>query len=186
MPRDYYEYTREKLLSFQHQITELLRSDFPIPSTKQALDAIGLVFSDEEKRLSGLSNLSAEVKKAACAQINLKLKEFLPLLGFILRSTNVRNAFELADPITRLSQRILKRELIFILSSEWDFSPLTYTISFRELPNVIFLGLPAFESGNALIIPLAGHELGHWIWRHRGLESQISKAPPVGSGDAMG
>src|SRR5271168_2999825 len=173
MPRDYYEYTREKLLSFQHQITELLRSDFPIPSTKQALDAIGLVFSDEEKRLSGLSNLSAEVKKAACAQINLKLKEFLPLLGFILRSTNVRNAFELADPITRLSQRILKRELIFILSSEWDFSPLTYTISFRELPNVIFLGLPAFESGNALIIPLAGHELGHWIWRHRGLESQI-------------
>ena len=41
---------------------------------------------------------------------------------------------------------------------------------------MIFLGLPAFESGNALIIPLAGHELGHWIWRHRGLESQISSS----------
>lgn len=174
MPRDYYEYTKEKLLSFQHQITELLRSDFPIPSTIQVLKAIEVVFSDEEKRLTGLSNLSGEVKKAACAQINQKLKEFLPLLGFILRSTNVRNAFELADPITRLFKRILRRELTFILSSEWDFSPLTYTISFRELPNVIFLGLPAFESGNALIIPLAGHELGHWIWRHRGLESQIS------------
>jgi hypothetical protein len=173
MPQDYYEYTREKLVSFQRQITELMGSDFPIPSTKQALVAIQFIFTEEEQRLSTLLNSSQEVKKAACANANLKIKKFLPLLGFILRSTNVRNSFELADPITRLSKRILKRDLTFVLSSEWDFSPLTYTFSFKELPDVIFLGLPSFESANALIIPLAGHELGHWIWRHQNLESQI-------------
>jgi hypothetical protein len=174
MPQNYYEYTIEKLVSFRHQIIELLGSDFPIPSTKQVLEAIQAVFLEEEKRLLGLSNLSNDVKKAACAHVNVKIKDYLPLLGFILRSTNVRNAFELADPVTRLSKQILNRDLTFVLSSEWNFSPLTYTISFSELPDVIFLGLPAFESGNALIIPLAGHELGHWIWRHRNLETQIS------------
>jgi hypothetical protein len=173
MPRDYFEYTKEKLLSFQHQITELLGSDFPIPATKNALFTIQAIFTEEAERLSTLSNFAPEVKKAACANANLKIKKFLPLLGFILRSTNVRNSFELTDPITRLAKRILKRELTFVLSSEWDFSPLTYTFSFKELPDVILLGLPSFESANALIVPLAGHELGHWIWRHQDLESQL-------------
>src|SRR5215471_5286271 len=101
MPQDYYEYTIEKLISFRRQITELLGSDFPIPTTKQVLEAIQAVFLEEEKRLSALSSLSMEVKKAACAHVNVKIKDYLPLLGFILRSTNVRNAFELADPVAR-------------------------------------------------------------------------------------
>jgi hypothetical protein len=171
MPRDYFEYTKEKLLSFQHQLTELLGADFPIPATKSALTTIQAIFSEETERLSTLSNFSPEIKKAACANANLKIKKFLPLLGFILRSTNVRNSFELTDPITRLAKRILKRD--FVLSSEWDFSPLTYSFSFKELPDVILLGLPSFESANALIVPLAGHELGHWIWRHQDLENQL-------------
>jgi hypothetical protein len=173
MPHDYFDYTREKLTSFQQQIAELRAGDFPIPKTERALTAIQDVFIAEAHRLSTLPGSSAEVKKAACAQVNLKIKKFLPLLGFILRSTNVRNSFELADPLSRLSERLLKRDLTFILSSEWNFSPLTYRLSFEELPDIIFLGLPAFESGNALIIPLAGHELGHWIWRNGHLDTQL-------------
>ena len=173
MPHDYFDYTREKLTSFQQQIAELREGGFPIPKTERALTAIQDVFIAEAGRLSTLAGSSAEVKKAACAQVNLKIKKFLPLLGFILRSTNVRNSFELADPLSRLSERLLKRALTFILSSEWDFSPLTYRLSFEELPDIILLGLPAFESRNALIIPLAGHELGHWIWRHRHLDTQL-------------
>jgi len=70
----------------------------------------------------------------------------------------------------------LKRGKPSILSSEWEFSPLTYTLSFEELPEVVFLGLPSFESANALVVPLAGHEIGHWIWRRQDIETQISAA----------
>ena len=78
MPRDYYEYTGEKLVSFQRQITELMASDFPIPSTKQALVAIQAIFVEEAERLSTLSSSAPEVKKAACANANLKIKKFPP------------------------------------------------------------------------------------------------------------
>jgi hypothetical protein len=33
-----------------------------------------------------------------------------------------------------------------------------------DLPNFIFIGLPAPESSNPLLLPLAGHELGHSVW----------------------
>src|SRR5713101_72757 len=171
MPRGYFDYTQEKLLSFQNQVKDLLASDFPIPQTQNALIAIQRIFKEDIERLHSNENSSPEVKKQICANANLRIKKFLPLLGFILRSTNVRNSFELADPLTRLAKRLLQDDITFVLSSEWDFSPLTYTFSFQELPDVILLGLPSFESANALVVPLAGHELGHWIWRHENVDN---------------
>jgi hypothetical protein len=32
------------------------------------------------------------------------------------------------------------------------------------LPGFVFIGFPAPESGNPLVVPLAGHELGHAVW----------------------
>jgi hypothetical protein len=167
MPRDYFDYTREKLVSFKHQISELLAADFPIPRTRDALIKLSGVFDGQLKRIDSIGIVSADVRKAACAHINVMIKKFLPLLGFVLRSTNVRNSFELADPITRLACHLLSRDVVFVLSSEWEFSPLTYSLSFEELHDVIFLGLPSFESSNALIIPLAGHEFGHGFGERR-------------------
>jgi hypothetical protein len=175
MPRDYLEYTREKLISFTRQIEALLAADFPILKTKDnGLKPIQKLFLHELTRVEDNKHASETIKKEVCATANFKIKRFLPILGFILRSTNVRNAFELADPITRLSKKLLQNDLTFVLSSEWEFSPLTYTLSFEELGNVVFLGLPSFESGNSLIVPLAGHELGHWIWRRQNVETRIS------------
>ncbi|MBV9860997.1 MAG: hypothetical protein JO267_02495 [Alphaproteobacteria bacterium] len=174
MPPDYFDYAYEKLISFASQITNLLASDFPIPTTRRALVAVQDIFSREIDRITSLRSDSTEIKKSACANANLKIRKFLPLLGFVLRSTNVRNSFEIAEPLTRLAKQLLKRELTFILSSEWDFSPLTYNFSFVELPDVILLGLPSFESANALMVPLVGHELGHWIWRDEDMESRLS------------
>jgi hypothetical protein len=174
MPQNFFDYTIERLLSFQRQIQELLGSDFPFADTVDVLKTIDEIFKAERERVLSLKENSPEIQKSACSNANLKIQKFLPLLGFILRSTNVRNAFELTDPLVRLSRSLLKKEINFILSSEWDFSPLTYTFSFKELPRAILLGLPTFESGNALIIPLAGHELGHWIWRDENVDSQLS------------
>lgn len=40
-------------------------------------------------------------------------------------------------------------------------------MNISELPNFVVIGLPASESFNSLIIPAAGHELGHTVWRVR-------------------
>jgi hypothetical protein len=45
------------------------------------------------------------------------------------------------------------------------------------LPDHVLIGMPSSESSNALILPLAGHELGHSIWRNEKLENQ--HAPQV-------
>jgi hypothetical protein len=39
-------------------------------------------------------------------------------------------------------------------------------MSVSVLPNFVLLGMPASESSNALILPLAGHELGHSVWQN--------------------
>jgi hypothetical protein len=51
-----------------------------------------------------------------------------------------------------------------VISSEWDFSPQTI-VTVDGLPDFVFVGLPASESDNGFLLPLAGHELGHSLWR---------------------
>jgi hypothetical protein len=48
------------------------------------------------------------------------------------------------------------------------------------LPDVVLIGLPASESGNVLLIPLAGHEMGHSLWVSEQGNQQYDVA--VGSG----
>jgi hypothetical protein len=61
-----------------------------------------------------------------------------------------------------------------ILSSEWQYIPFTYPQNIQELPDFIFIGLPASESDNALIFPCAGHELGHSVWQKHKLQAHIN------------
>ena len=43
------------------------------------------------------------------------------------------------------------------------------------MPGYVLLGLPASESGNPLLIPLAGHELGHTTWQRKSLREKYGK-----------
>lgn len=99
---------------------------------------------------------------------------FLPILGFAVRSTNIRNSFELFIPLLEISHQLLGPDTNLVLSSEWDFSPFTYPLVFAELPNFVLIGLPASESGNPLVVPLAGHELGHSVWRSYDADTRLS------------
>jgi hypothetical protein len=99
------------------------------------------------------------------AQANESVGLHTDVLGFILRSTNVRNAFEVYVPLRRLVQQIVGADAHLITSSEWNFIPFTYPMSLDELPNYVLVGSPAHESGDVLIVPLAGHEIGHSAWR---------------------
>ncbi len=101
--------------------------------------------------------------KQVCQQQLTDLWDYLPFLGFILRSTNVRNAFEIYTPLARLAWRVLGPEAKLLLSSEWDYSTFVYT-QVPLLPGFVLIGIPAHESGNPLVAPLAGHEMGHALW----------------------
>ncbi len=61
-----------------------------------------------------------------------------------------------------------------IVSSEWDFSPLTYPLTVTVLPDYVLIGMPSSESSNSLILPLAGHELGHSVWQNEQLEDRYA------------
>jgi hypothetical protein len=67
------------------------------------------------------------------------------------------------SPLQRMAEDLLGKDTKLILSSEWEFSPLTYE-SIPNLKGFVLIGLPAPESSNPLILPLAGHELGHSVW----------------------
>lgn len=172
------DYTKRRLSAFIEEIDRLRDSEFPYEHSKDALEELRRIFQD---RLEQINYLSGESDKAIVVQhCSLALRDFfyyLPLLGFILRSTNVRNAFETFRPFLRLVRQILeptiaKRHVTkLLLSSEWNFSPLTYP-NVLNLPGYVFIGLPAPESGNPLLIPLAGHELGHPVWVRQDLTSK--------------
>lgn len=91
-----------------------------------------------------------------------------------MRSTSVRNAFELHGPFLRIVKKILGEGSKLIISSEWDYSPFTFIYPEEyKLTNTVMIGVPASESGNILSVPLAGHELGHNVWRHLDLKKKF-------------
>jgi hypothetical protein len=152
----------------------LRRGDFPQEHSRECLLGIEKLFVDQLRNLDGIdAHTSPGVQKAVCLNANMIIFRFHSLLGFVLRSTNIRNSFEIFDPLLRISRLLLGHNAKLVLSSEWNFSPFTFSQVFPELPGFVFIGLPASESNNALIIPAAGHELGHTVWRIGNFISQI-------------
>lgn len=149
--------------------------DFPYRHSEQALEKIEATFASFLKGLQQLSEESdPKIVHNLCITALAETFAYVPLLGFILRSTEVRNAFEIHGPLLNLSRRILGHEAILVLSSEWHYSPITYH-GIPELPDFVLMGLPAPESANPLLIPLAGHELGHPVWLQKKLDMNVSR-----------
>lgn len=166
-------HTKAKLYSVLDNIEKLKHSEFP---QKNSLNALLKIERDIENAVSDIEDSqlqSPEVALDACADATAKIARNLVFLGFILRSTNVRNSFELHAPLNRLAKRLLGEEISLIISSEWKFSPFTYPKPAKHIDKFILIGLPASESSNALIVPLAGHELGHSIWYREKIRKQI-------------
>ncbi|MBY5533634.1 hypothetical protein HFO58_10715 [Rhizobium leguminosarum] len=163
-----------KLKALIEQIDQLLLSDFPHDDTRLALQLIREQLAPQEERIK-----SAVVRKredfiiAACETVNLRIYDYLPILGFLLRSTNVRNSFESYDALVQIASSLIDNPKV-VMSSEWDFSPLTYPMTLPGLPDFVLLGMPTSESGNALILPLAGHELGHSLWEEGKLAESVA------------
>jgi len=179
------EYAQKRLRAILAQIAHLLGSEFPYGQSRKALKDLGSLFVQKLRYVRELEALKASTEEEGDSQfVESVIKErcidalsatlaYLPILGFLLRSTNVRNAFEAYWPLRRLARDILEpgvseeeRKTELILSSEWDYSPLVYP-KIRDLPSFVLVGLPAHDSENPLLLPLAGHELGHSVWAKR-------------------
>jgi hypothetical protein len=162
--------------AFIAEIERLKESEFPYHHSAEALDLLLERYQRERKTLTRLRSKPAETIKTRCAVSLTSLTQDLPLLGFILRSTNVRNAFEVYGPLLEIARKLLGETTRLLLSSEWQYSPHTYPYSsIPHLPDFVLIGLPAPESSNPLLIPLSGHELGHSLWKLHNVESKLRK-----------
>lgn len=175
------DYTKARLRAFLAEIDQVAESEFPYQESEEALQLLRRLFDQKLRVLEGRKLDSPDTPDedrdsaifAECKKALRDLFIYLPVLGFILRSTNVRNAFEIFGPLRRLTETLLpprtdkgERPVRLVLSSEWRYAP----YAFRDvlLPFVL-VGLPASESANPFLIPLVGHELGHILWKRRQL-----------------
>lgn len=164
----YVQYAKRRYDSAIDEIERLKQSEFPYAHIREALLQLEEVFHDQLAQLNKLTPKSTPmIAKNACSQSLTYLFNYTPFLGFILRATNVRNAFELYAPVLRLARHLLGPDTKLLLSSEWEYSPFVY-LPTADLPKCVLIGVPAFESANPLLVPLAGHELGHNVWSQEG------------------
>lgn len=161
-----------RIAAVLEEIERLKQSEFPYTHPSDAFDLLEVRF---KRHQASLKNLSVKNKKDAflnACHISLRdLNIYIPILGFVLRATNVRNAFEAYAPLQRLAYRIMGDVTKLIISSEWEFTPFVYR-AIVGLTGFVLIGLPATESSNPLLIPLSGHELGHAVWEREGLSQK--------------
>ena len=169
------DHAQKRVDAVIEEVERLKQSDFPYDHPREALESLN-------SQLAHLRNVLKKIDPAEPSEtvLNLcivSLEELftcVPLLGFILRSTNTRNAFEAYAPLLRLARKILGNNTKLIISSEWDYSPYVYSSS-GYLDKFIMLGLPAPESANPLLLPLSGHELGHSTWKSNHISDTYKK-----------
>lgn len=166
-------FAKQKLLQIKSEVARVRTSDFHHPGVKNVLDIIDQEFEVLLYEINRASP-SSDTKRNRALDVNRRLQHFHYVLGVILRSTNTRNSFEIYDPVLRLAKRLLHIDTVLILSSEWDFVPFATPSVFAGVRNCVVVGLPVMEAANALVIPLAGHELGHAVWRDKKLLEQTA------------
>lgn len=169
------ECARSQVEAVVSEIDRIAGSEFPYNHSSECVSDFRNVFVQHQMALTSLvpGSLPATIEYV-CNSALADVRHCLDLLGFLLRSTNVRNAFEAYGPLLRMAAQSLGADTRLVISSEWVFSPFIYT-GVSHLPNTVLVGLPATESGNPLLLPLAGHEFGHNAWLRNGLDTKIRR-----------
>ena len=94
------QFANAKLAAVLREIDTIRRDDFPQPDSKNALSQIEKYFHELSSRIEAVTETDDESMIAGiCSEVIKKIVISLPFLGFIRRSTNVRNAFEFYGPL---------------------------------------------------------------------------------------
>src|SRR4051794_2057921 len=93
------------------EISRMEGAEFPYTHTQEALAETKTVFETHRDSLASISEKSDKATaELACSAAFVDLSESIDLLGFLLRSTNVRNAFEAYGPMLRIARQLLGPE----------------------------------------------------------------------------
>ena len=167
------DWVRSQVDAFIAEIERIEGSEFPYAHSKDCVEETKKLFLANREALAEITPGSTrDSVELVCNAALSHIRQNLDLLGFLLRSTNVRNAFEAYGPLLRMAASALGPGTRLVISSEWTFSPFTY-VGVPHLPNTVLVGMPATESSNPLLLPLAGHEFGHSAWDIFGLVDDI-------------
>lgn len=168
---DYRKFTIARITAFIEQIELLNEVDFPYNDSSEALNVILKHIGKQKENIQN-SVLESDALPSKCDRATSQLFTYQRFLGYISRSADPINSFEIYFSLRRLTETIFGKGTKLIISPEWEhYSPVNFTIT-QEMENFVFIGLPVSETENSLIIPLFGHELGHSIWNYYQINHQ--------------
>lgn len=171
---DIVDSTKRRLRAALETTRELEGQDFQNPDSSKALAVVQFLLQGHLKNVEKLNaKMAAMTIASSCTAAASALWGCVPLLGFISRSTDTRNAFEIYGPLRRIAHRLVGHDARLVLSSEWDYSPYVYPEP-QHLPGFVLIGFPATEASNPLLLPLAGHELGHAVFRRLAIQRKVN------------
>jgi hypothetical protein len=163
----------QKVDGFLETIGDLVALDYPFSDSQEALQLLKHDFEQLKDDLLLAKDASDPIRQA---QAQLALREImhkLPILGIIQRSSETCGPVEFHGPFLSLVRRFIPDAKV-VIASDWVFSPYTYIYpDLFENQDFVFVSIPFSESDNGLISPLAGHELGHNVWRIRDLRQTL-------------
>jgi hypothetical protein len=93
-------FAQQKLRSAIRLADSLLAGDWPYDDSKKALERIRNWFQDIFDQLSSLhEGADKRIIESHCKDARSRISQYMPFIGFIWRSSNVRNAFEIYEPL---------------------------------------------------------------------------------------
>jgi hypothetical protein len=158
------------------KLVQVLKShDFPHADSRKTLAFVETQFRELEDTLHHLDDSlhDPHTIRANCRSALEAVSAYLPVLGFVARSTDVVGALELHRPLHRIVTAVVGPDAHLLLTSDWQYSPYTYVHYQLIQEGFVLVGLPASEAGNGLIMPLAGHEIGHNMWYANSLDQHF-------------
>ena len=165
-----------KIEQFLQHLDKIAESGFPHDDGKTALADIRAVFVGLTQKQKGIpEGADPLITDQFFREVRDLVEIYTRVLGIILRSTNLRNNFEVYFPLKNLAKQFLGNGVRLLISSEWDFIPFTYPMNIEDVPNLILVGSPATEAQNLLVTPLAGHEIGHSVWAQEGVRDRLDE-----------
>ena len=159
------------------KLIQVLKSqEFPHEDSRKTLAFVEDQFRELQDTLQHLNDSlnDPHTIRANCRSALEAVFAYLPVLGFVARSTDVVGALELHRPLHRIVAAVVGLDAHLLLTSDWQYSPYTYVQYQLIEKGFVLVGLPASEAGNGLIMPLAGHEIGHNMWYANNLDQHFA------------
>lgn len=165
----------QRLQAALRLVENLAAGDWPYPDSADAILAIRNEFSNKLSTFAEIDDASDDIVSSWCKDVRALVARYLSFVGVIVRSADLRNAFELYYPVRSMCTGLLGDDFKVVLGSEWTYIPFVYPLPTKSLEKFIFFGLPASEAENPLLTPIAGHELGHAIWRRTAAAAPVAQ-----------